>query len=129
VFLDLATGIDIDCHEGRVYWSDVNGKAIRSSEYNGANSSRFAGAEIESPEGLAIDWVSRNIFWTDSALNHIAVASLDDPDKRKVLINEGLINPRGIALYPKKGKIFWSDWNRENPKIEVANMDGSERYI
>lgn len=26
-------------------------------------------------------------------------------------------------------KIFWSDWNRQNPKIEWANADGSGRDI
>lgn len=26
-------------------------------------------------------------------------------------------------------KIFWSDWKRDDPKIEWANMDGSERGI
>jgi len=23
--------------------------------------------------------------------------------------------------------VFWTDWNRESPKIEKANMDGSDR--
>ncbi|CAB3388254.1 Hypothetical predicted protein [Cloeon dipterum] len=128
-YFQTAVGIDIDCHEGRVFWSDINGKAIRSADYNGVNSSRFLGAEIESPEGIAVDYVSRNIFWTDSALNHIAVASLEDTDKRKILINEGLINPRGIAVYPSFGKLFWSDWNRMSPKIEMANMDGTDRSV
>lgn len=26
-------------------------------------------------------------------------------------------------------KVFWSDWNRESPKIEWANMDGTERGV
>lgn len=26
-------------------------------------------------------------------------------------------------------KLFWSDWNRDDPKIESANLDGSERRI
>ena len=25
--------------------------------------------------------------------------------------------------------IFWTDWNRQNPRIERANMDGSERKV
>ena len=29
-------GIDIDCHEGRVYWSDVNGGTIKSTFYDGS---------------------------------------------------------------------------------------------
>jgi hypothetical protein len=34
-------GIDIDCLEGRVYWSDVNGRVITSAAYNGSNSKVF----------------------------------------------------------------------------------------
>lgn len=26
-------------------------------------------------------------------------------------------------------KIFWSDWNRNAPKIEWANMDGTQRGV
>jgi hypothetical protein len=25
--------------------------------------------------------------------------------------------------------VFWTDWNRQNPRIERANMDGSERKV
>lgn len=32
-----AVGLDIDCLEGRVYWSDVSGRAIRSSLFNGSD--------------------------------------------------------------------------------------------
>jgi nidogen (entactin) len=28
-----------------------------------------------------------------------------------------------------RGKMYWSDWNRVAPKIEVANMDGSGRSV
>lgn len=31
-------------------------------------------------------------------------------------------------LFPFR-KIFWSDWNRDSPKIEWANMDGTGRGI
>lgn len=37
----MAIGLDIDCLAGRVYWSDVNGKAIRSSAYNGSGTADF----------------------------------------------------------------------------------------
>lgn len=26
-------------------------------------------------------------------------------------------------------KLFWSDWDRKNPKIEWSNLDGSQREI
>lgn len=34
-YYQMAIGLDIDCYEGRVYWSDITGKAIKSSAYNG----------------------------------------------------------------------------------------------
>lgn len=35
------TGLTIDCVEGRVYWSDIMSKAIKSSAYNGADKEDF----------------------------------------------------------------------------------------
>ena len=42
--------------------------------------------DIGSPEGLAIDWASRNIYWTDSMRDTIEVANLDSK-VRRVLFN------------------------------------------
>lgn len=36
-----AVGLDVDCLEGRVYWSDVSGRAIRSALFNGSNKIDF----------------------------------------------------------------------------------------
>lgn len=58
----------------------------------------------------------------------VEVANLDSTTKnRRVLIDTNLVNPRGIAVHPTRGLLFWSDWDRANPKIERANMDGSDR--
>lgn len=56
--------------------------------------------DVESPEGIAIDAISRRIYWTDSVKDTIEVASLEDPGLRSVLINKNLVNPRGIAVDP-----------------------------
>jgi nidogen (entactin) len=69
--------------------------------YNGSQTEIFIG-QVSSPEGIAIDWVSRTIFWTDSTNETIEVAHLDTK-KRKILIKNGLVNPRGIAVHPFRG--------------------------
>ena len=38
-------------------------------------------------------------------------------------------SPRGIAVHPGIGRMFWTDWDRYGPKIESANMDGTERMV
>ncbi|GLH09807.1 Putative vitellogenin receptor [Gryllus bimaculatus] len=123
-----AVGIDVDCLRGRLYWSDIAGKVIKSSFYNGSDVQIFLDTDLGSLEGLSIDWISRNIYWTDSHRDTIEVANIDHKG-RKILISNGLTNPRGIVVHPELGKMFWSDWNRNRPKIESSNLDGTERHI
>lgn len=123
-----AIGIDSDCHERFLYWSDVSGKSILRADYEGQNMESIITEGLGSPEGIAVDWLARNIYWTDSQLDQIVVAKLDG-SARKVLINTDLVNPRAIAVDPANGRFFWADWNRAAPKIEVADLDGENRKV
>lgn len=60
----------------------------------------FCPVDIESPEGVAVDWISRRLYWTDSKKDTIEVAALDNPKNRAVIIKRDLINPRGLAVDP-----------------------------
>ncbi|XP_024891203.1 nidogen-2 isoform X4 [Temnothorax curvispinosus] len=126
-YTQMAIALDIDCLGGKAYSSDITGNRIVELSYNGSMAETFI-PKVSSPEGLSVDWVSRNIFWTDSGKTTVEVASLVTK-KRKVLVSDGLVNPRGIAVHPYRGKIFWSDWNRASPKLEWANEDGTDRAI
>ncbi|XP_069911083.1 nidogen-1 [Oryctolagus cuniculus] len=83
---------------------------------------------LGSPEGIAVDHLGRNIFWTDSQLDRIEVAKLDGT-QRWVLFETDLVNPRGIVMDSVRGNLYWTDWNRDNPKIETSYMDGTSRRI
>lgn len=52
---------------------------------------------LKSPEGVAVDWSSRNVYYADSVKDEIGVVSLDGK-YYKTLINEGLVNPRALAI-------------------------------
>lgn len=110
--------LDIDCVKGHIYWSDVNTRKIYRAPYNGSTTEEATDVAAVSPEGLAVDWVSRNIYWVDTAKDAIFVAKLGSRNQVKKLINEGLKDPRDIAVHPGLGKIYWTDWNRDAPKIE-----------
>lgn len=57
------------------------------------------------PDGLAIDWLTKKLYWTDGDTNRIEVASLDGK-LRKVLYWEEIDQPRAIALVPMDGYVF-----------------------
>ena len=59
---------------------------------------------VKAPDGLAIDKVGRNIYWSDTGTNRIEVARLDG-SKRKLLIKDGLDEPRAIILDERNGLV------------------------
>lgn len=125
----IVVGIDYDCRERMVYWTDVAGRAIsRASLEPGAEPETIISSGLISPEGLAIDHFRRTMYWTDSGLDKIERARLDGSE-RKALFHTDLVNPRAIAVDPIRGNLYWTDWNREAPKIETSSLEGENRRI
>ena len=74
----VATGIDMDCMKGKIYWTDTTNNIIRRADVDGKNEEIFLQEDMRFPEGIAIDWISRNVYWTDAGKDTIEVANLED---------------------------------------------------
>ena len=53
-------------------------------------------------DGLAVEWESELIYWTDYIFERVEVAKIDGTS-RKTLFDSDVNNPRGIAVDPKSG--------------------------
>lgn len=58
--------------------------------------------EPSSSDGLAVDWLYKKIYWTDTGSDKIRVANYNG-DKSKTLISTGLDDPRAICVDPENG--------------------------
>ncbi|XP_062604167.1 nidogen-1-like, partial [Saccostrea cucullata] len=123
----LIVAVDADCADGSILYTDVVGGNIYHASGNGSSLNVLVSG-LKSPEGLSIDWVSRNMYWTDSEMDCIEVSRLNGTS-RKRLFDKELVNPRAIVVNPQRGRMYWTDWNRGAPKIEVADMDGTNRKV
>lgn len=54
------------------------------------------------PDGLAVDWVADNIYWTDAGRKKLEVARMDGTCQ-KIIIHSLLQEPRAVAVFPSKG--------------------------
>ena len=79
------------------------------------------------PEGLAIDWINNWIYWSSPHFKTISMAKLDG-SYHQVIVSESLKldEPRGVAVDPLKGYLFWTDWG-DHSHIGRAAMDGSDQ--
>ncbi|XP_013395341.1 low-density lipoprotein receptor-related protein 4-like [Lingula anatina] len=129
ILAGLENAIALDFHHdlGMVFWSDVTLDKIKRAYINGTDVQDIVDTGLESPGGVAVDWIHNKLFWTDSGTSRVEVANLDG-SQRKVLLWENLEKPRAIAAHPGQGTIFWTDWG-QRPKIERSTMDGSSRDI
>ncbi|TMS11845.1 Nidogen-2 [Larimichthys crocea] len=125
----IVVGIAYDCKENRVYWTDLSARTInRASMEPGAEPEILINTNLVSPEGLAVDVKRRRMFWVDSNPDMIETANLDGSGRR-TLFDTDLVNPRAIIVVSSTGTLYWTDWNREAPKIESSTVDGQNRKV
>ena len=99
-----------------LYWSDwgVYPK-IERADLDGMNRKVLVNTSIKWPNGIAIDYVERKLYWGDAGTDEISSVNLDGTNK-KVLIKK-LPHVFGVSILGED--IFWTDWQYR--KLSKAN--------
>lgn len=98
-----------------VYRSSIRGHALPQTVYNGT---------LKKPRGIAFDWITGNLYFTDYGLHKIFVCRSDIFNLCTFIRLFQSSHPYGIALLPNFGIMFWTDWSSNTPGIFRAGMDG-----
>uniref|UniRef100_A0A672Z036 EGF-like domain-containing protein n=1 Tax=Sphaeramia orbicularis TaxID=375764 RepID=A0A672Z036_9TELE len=149
--IDDVAVVDYDAQEERIYWADIKTQTIKRAFINGTHF--FAVAvpyidisltDIVNCRGLALDWLSRNLYWLSSENDEsqINVARFDGSLKTSII--HGIDKPRCLVVHPAKGlnpsmsllaflsglsidyaanKLYWI--SSANGTINRCNLDGS----
>jgi sugar lactone lactonase YvrE len=95
-----AVAVDYDVKEQMMYFSDFN--HLYRIRFDGSRKQVLINESLGEVDGLAVDWVARNLYWTDGRHKTISVATLDGK-YRRTLINTAMGRPRAVVVHPKIG--------------------------
>ena len=131
------TALDFHYAESYVYFSDSQRYRIQRARLLGerAVAEDFLASGLTKVEGLALDWVAANLYWSDEGQQAIYAAPLSLPSLRRTVVQGNLSHPRALALHPERGLLFWSDWASVEEESDVsgtiglASMSGEGRRL
>lgn len=63
-----AIAVDYDPVDDFIYWTDEEVNKIQRAKLDGSQQADVLTTEIHNPDGIAIDWVARNMYWTDTGI-------------------------------------------------------------
>lgn len=130
--------VDVDTRTRTVYLYDYYLRAIAiGTGYNSLldlKNIEFSFMHLGVSRGsiqLAVDWLSHTVYWTDAVFRWIIAApgqkSKIQMDYYKIIVDDHLEAPDGLAIDPLEGYLFWSD-NGKHPKIERSDLMGQNRH-
>ncbi|CAL1536797.1 unnamed protein product [Lymnaea stagnalis] len=116
--------LDFNVHTNNTYWTEFEASksskmALRSAKGTVLQSS----GEIK---GLAIDWVTGNIYISEVIGNEGSIKVFDGHQDMATLIFDSHFKPESIVVHPYKGLMFWLS-SDSLIKLEHSWMDGFYR--
>ncbi|CAB3247192.1 unnamed protein product [Arctia plantaginis] len=123
--------IEFDIKNNCIYWADIELDKITRQCFNNATSQEvIIDRDLVSIEGMAFDYISNVLFFVDGMRKKIEAVrtdmTLNGRMRATILDSKTLSRPRGIAVHPKAGYLFWTDWDRNNPSVSRSKLDGTD---
>ena len=89
-------------NDSSVLWVNkgLNEEAINHAFLNGSGYKAIVKTGLAEVQGLAVDWMAKNVYWTQKMPARIEVARVDGSHRRVLVYNKDMINPHLIMVNP-----------------------------
>ena len=102
-----AIALDYDFESGYIFWTDVVNETInRAKMEENPKVDVLIKIDLDTPDGIAVDWVNKKLYWTDTGTDMIEVSDFNGTNRLE-LIKTGLEEPRAIVVHPALGYVKW----------------------
>ena len=113
--LQGAIALDFDFLSGYIFWTDVIEENIKRAKIEeNPKVEVLVKINLDTPDGIAVDWINKKLYWTDTGNDMIEVSDFNGTNRLE-LIKTGLEEPRAIAVHPSAGYVKSSDQHQISP--------------
>ena len=129
--LSNVIAMDLDYETDCVFWADIDKDVImKQCLSTGSVPETLVHSQLASVEGMAYDHLSKILYFVDGNKRQIEMVKVDSNHSgrmRKIILDSpDLGKPRGLAVHPSQGYIFYTDWKEKAACIGRARLDGSD---
>ncbi len=118
--------LDVFYKDSLYFWIESSpSKILLAKIGQDSNSRQLVISGVKNPYSLAVDWVARNVYFTDSTLHTIFVCRPGQKYFKTVLLDHKY-HPMALAVYPQGGWLYYTVVTGM-PSISRVGMDGSNR--
>ncbi|KAI4816944.1 hypothetical protein KUCAC02_009244 [Chaenocephalus aceratus] len=127
-----AVALDADFGQQLIFWADLGHRAIYSTvldKRGDVGTHNKVIDNLQTPVGVAVDWIYKNLYWTDLGTKPFLFPTSTEPSRR-FLFNKGLKEPASIAgIHCPGGFSVTGLTGASRPKIEKSGMTGADRQV
>ena len=100
-----AIALDYDFDSGYIFWTDVVEENIKRAPMQDKSKVEIlVKIDLDTPDGIAVDWINKKLYWTDTGTDMIEVSDFNGTN-RLTLVSSGIEEPRAIAVHPLSGYV------------------------
>lgn len=134
--LGVVDGLTIDYVHDLVYWTDTKTDRIEVAflQEPSLDNPNVVGrrmtiidSELDEPRAIAVNVRDGYLFWSDWGDHAKIERSSQDGSDRRIIVEDNLIWPNGLAIDYITNSIYWTDVKLNN--IESADFYGANRRI
>ncbi|KAK3087802.1 hypothetical protein FSP39_010804 [Pinctada imbricata] len=120
------THLAVDAHKHLVFFTDDDSNNIIKLDVS-TNTTEVI-ASFSNISGLAYDWISNDVYWSEADLGEIKVTPTDGKMLLETIVHWDIKNPSYLTIDPYNFTIFWISTHTGIYKIEGGSLDGLTRW-
>jgi len=126
-------GFDVDVVSCTLFWStgrknrNFRAGTIYASSITDSSRAIILHNSLGYPEEIAVNWITRKLYWSDTLLATIEYSDLDGTNRQTLLSDIKRVG--AITIDPRVNDIYWVSLQRRNYVIEKMKLDGTDRRV